>query len=97
MGVADDSQILNVIREKNVIMKHPGVSYFEENGNLPIFKADNWKIVYISAYFGHKKCDGNENINLQGYWYRNSYVIGTPPQSVPTLEALKRKLLVMKK
>ena len=34
---------------------YSGGSYFAENGNLPIFMADNGKMVYTSVDFGHKK------------------------------------------
>ena len=42
------------------------VSYLAENGNLPIFMADNGKIVYISVDFGPNKSDAYVNINLEG-------------------------------
>ena len=44
-----------------------GGSYSTENVNRPIVMVEIGKSVYISAYFGHKKCDGNEKINLQGH------------------------------
>ena len=49
---------------------------FAENGNLPIFMADNVKIVYISADFGLKKSDGNGYI-IEGRKTKNSNVIIT--------------------
>ena len=44
-----------------------GRSYFAENGNVHIFMADKGKIRYILADLGHKKSDGNGNINLEGW------------------------------
>ena len=42
-----------------------GDSYFAENGNRPIFMAENENVTYISTDFGHKNSDGNEDIILR--------------------------------
>ena len=41
-----------------------GGCYFAKNGNLPIFIADNEKIVYISGNVGHKRVTETE-ISMQ--------------------------------
>ena len=37
-----------------------------EIGYWPIFMAENGNIGYVSTDFGHKKSDGNGNMNLKG-------------------------------
>ena len=48
-----------------------------ENENVPIFMVDNGKIVNISADFGHRKSDGNGNIDLEGWETENFNIIVT--------------------
>ena len=41
-------------------------SCLARSGYSPIFMADNGKIMYISADFGHKCSDGSGNVNFKG-------------------------------
>ena len=63
-------------------------SYFAEIGNWPAFMAKNGNIVHISTDFGHKKSDGNGNINLEG---RKTEIV-TDKKLKRTVTALSRLL-----
>ena len=64
--MADDRRLFHALREW---------SYFAENENLPTLMADNGKIVYISADFGYRESDGNENVNPEVQKTKNFNII----------------------